>query len=88
MMKTGHATILVDVLDQDEMETGQTVPVDLRYVEEIDSEYGADADGNRGTLLIERLVIDKFIAPEHIQHLSSWQVERLLADDEVIFYQR
>lgn len=48
-----YATVLVNVLDREGYETGRAVPVSLEYVRLVENQYGADADGHRGTLLVE-----------------------------------
>ena len=88
MTYSGHTIIDVVVLDADGYETGLTVPVALEYVKEVDRSYGEDADGRRGTLLVEYTVVDRYIAPEHLRDLNSAQVEQLLASAERQLYAR
>lgn len=85
-MTSACVVIWVDVLNRDETETGRDVPVAVCYGEHTESEYGADADGNRGVLLIERIVLDHYIDPQFIKGLDSWQVERLITDADEAFY--
>lgn len=85
MSTAGIAPMLIDVLDHDEVPTGQSVPVEVFYATDIDRSYGEDADGNRGTLLIERIIIDHYIDPQFIKHLDSWQIERLIKDADAAF---
>lgn len=88
-MTTGHATILVDVLDQtDETCTGQSIPVQLCYLKDVDRSYGEDADGNRATTLVSYEVLDHYIDPVHLLGLNSWQVERLIKDADTILEQQ
>jgi hypothetical protein len=87
-MATGTTSIQVDVLNHDETPTGQTVLVELSYEERSISGYGADADGNRGTTIVERHIIDHYIDPAAVRALDSWQVERLLEDAAEAFYNR
>lgn len=79
-MTSGHTTIFVDVLDQDECPTGQSVPVEMCYLKDVDRSYGEDADGLRATTLIIYEVLDHYIEPQHLAGLTSWQVERLIKD--------
>lgn len=52
--------------------------VEVAYVEQVDQDYGADADGHRGTLLIERDIIET-IAPDGT---PAWVIES--AEDRVM----
>jgi len=51
---TMNATSLfVDVPDEDGCETGVSILVFLDFIrDEVDFDFGADADGNRGTMLV------------------------------------
>ena len=54
-----YATVLVSVLDREGCETGRAVPVNLEYVRTAEP-YGADADGRRGTILVEYNVTNQW----------------------------
>ena len=85
-MITGHATIDVDVLDPtDETCTGQSVPVQLCYLKDIDRSYGEDSDGLRGEFRTSYEILDHWIDPEHLVGLNSWHVERLIKDADEAF---
>lgn len=84
-MTTGHATISVDVLDQDECQTGRAVPVEVCYLKDVDRSYGEDADGLRATTLVSYEILDHYIDPAHLANLNSWQVERIIKDCDAIF---
>ena len=60
-----HTTIDVDVLDHDEVPTGQSVPVELSYIV-IRENYGEDADGLRATTLVSYEILDHYIDPVHL----------------------
>jgi hypothetical protein len=79
-MTSGHVTIDIDVLGQDECPTGQSVPVELCYLKDVDRSYGEDADGLRATTLVSYEILDHYIDPAHLAGLNSWQVERLIKD--------
>ena len=80
-MTSGQATIGVDVLNPtDETCTGQSVPVELCYLKDVDRSYGEDADGLRATTLVSYEILDHYIDPAHLAGLNSWQVERLIKD--------
>lgn len=88
-MTSGHTTIDVDVLDPtDETCTGQTVPVDLCYLKDVDKSCGEDADGLRATTLISYEILDHYIDPAHLAGLNSWQVERLIKDADTILQEK
>lgn len=84
-MTSGHTTIFVDVLDQDECPTGQMVPVELCYLKDVDRSYGEDADGLRATTLVSYEILDHYIDPAHLAGLNSGQVERIIKDCDAIF---
>jgi hypothetical protein len=59
--------------------TGETlmIPMDVTYVVERDTDYGADADGQRGVTKNEVFILDTAIAKEHLQHITVNQVVEL-----------
>jgi hypothetical protein len=81
-------TIIVDLTNEHGETIGRSIPVTVEYMVCVDEHYGADADGNQGTLLIEREIIDKSIDVPNLMTMDSGQVERALADVEAIFYER
>ena len=77
--------LTIDVLDRDGNETGRSVPVDVEYHLEVDSHYGADADGNRGIRMVE-YVIDKVEIPEdHKKNLLEEEVKQVIESAEIEF---
>ena len=81
-------TIIVDLTDESGEEIGRSVPVNVEYVNVVEGDYGADADGNRGTILLERIIVDLSIEVPDLMVMNSGQVERVLADAREIFAQR
>ena len=79
--------LTVNVLDRDGNETGRTVAVNVEYHLEVDSHYGADADGNRGIRVVE-YVIDKIEIPEvYKKTLLEEEVKQVIQDAEIEFYE-
>lgn len=87
-MTSGQTAIDVDVLDQDECPTGQSVPVQICYLKDVDRSYGEDADGLRTTTLVSYEILDHYIDPVHLAGLNSWQVERLIKDADAILQEK
>lgn len=88
-MTTGHITIFVDVLAHaDETETGQSIPVEMCYLKDVDHSYGEDVDGLRATTLVSYEILDHYIDPAHLTGLNSWQVERLIKDADTILQKK
>lgn len=56
-----------------------TVPVTITYVVEIDSNYGADADGRRGVRREEVHLLDTEIPRPIMMQLAFYQIEYVIA---------
>lgn len=75
--------VLINVLDKEGNTTGRTVPVEIEYDLEVDKNYGADADGNRG---IPRVVsIPTRIHVPDEKSLLKEELEQVKADAEAAF---
>lgn len=67
---------------------GVEIPVVVEYVTEIDRNYGADADGNRGTVLMSREILDASIDHEYLAYMTVGDVEYVLDQARFIFANR
>lgn len=88
MIHTHETTLFIDVTDAEGHALGRTVPVAVEYVTTIDHDYGADADGHRGTRKVEREVLGVCLAHEDLRTLTSAQVEQVMAEARVQCAQR
>lgn len=88
MSRTTQTTtcLLIDLTDADGHATGKSVPVFIEYVVEVDSDYGADADGHRGEVRTEYSILDHYIETEDLLTMNSGEVERALADADATFH--
>jgi len=79
-------TIRVALLDKEGNHTGVHVPVHVKYTIDVDKNYGADADGNRGVKSIEYNILDVYYDPqEGDRRLLAEELVQVLADAEVLF---
>jgi len=81
MLRSGHAQIDAPLEDADGQTIGR-IPVEITYLLEDEQDYGADADGRRGVAVCWWEVIDRYIAPAAIRHLTFDQVRQVLASAE------
>ena len=77
--------IYIDLIDADGYHRGRSIPVMIEYVTDIDQDFGADADGARGTVLASREIIDLSIAHEHLITMNIADVEYCLDEARFIF---
>jgi hypothetical protein len=82
---TDTTMILVDIVDRDGIETGRSIPVMLDYLKDVDFNYGEDADGNRGSLLVEYEILRAYIDLDDRHRLTQDEAQRAIADAEAIF---
>lgn len=87
-LSSGRTIVFVDVLNAYECPIGHTVPVEIEYIKDVEKSYGADADGQRGTMLVSIEIIEMAIDQVHLRSLTSAQVERILQDAEAILQER
>lgn len=87
-MSTGETIINVDLTNEQGEEIGRTIPVAVEYATHVDGSYGEDADGRRGTVLIEREILDLHIAVADLMTMNSAQVEQALTSAREIFSDR
>lgn len=74
---TGHR--LIDVRLEDEYGTFiRMVPVEVEYLVEVDQTYGADADGHRSIYSRTVTLMDAYINPSVLLHMTSTQVEEVI----------
>jgi hypothetical protein len=66
-------------------ETGRAANATVTYVVDIDSNYGADADGRRGVQKIEYHLLDVAIEAEDLMAMTSAEVEQVIADVPRVF---
>lgn len=86
MRTTSNSTMLtIDVLDKDGYETGRTVEVYIEFIVTVEHEYGADADGNRGTTLVEYDMINSYIEPSVRKTLLAEELAQVLGDAQSRF---
>ena len=82
------STILVDLTDADGHAIGQSVPVEIEYVQTITQSYGEDADGRRGEPVIEYDFLGASMDTVTLRALTIAQAESAIADARAIFHQR
>lgn len=66
--------IIEITIDDDDTGIPVDIPVEVTYAIERDTNYGADADGRRGTTREEVFVLDSAIPHEFLKHLTFGQV--------------
>ena len=72
-MTTHRETITVELTDE-ERGTVRLIPIDVTYLIERDSSYGADADGRRGVTSEEIYILDTSIAHLDLRTISVQEV--------------
>ena len=78
--------IIINVLDKEGYTTGRAVPVEIQYDLEIDNDYGADADGNRGVPRVLSIPTKIDIPDEKMKRsLLKEELEQVLADAKDAF---
>lgn len=87
-LHTAQSTILVNLTDAEGHVTGRAVPVSVGYMQSITHDYGEDADGRRGTPMIEYDLLDVSLDTTTLRTLSIQQAEQVLAEARAIFFQR
>lgn len=79
-------TLIINVLDKEGYATGRAVPVEIQYDLEVDKNYGADADGNRGIPRVLSIPTKIDIPDEKMKKsLLKEELEQVLADAESAF---
>jgi len=76
----GNTTVSLDY-------SGLVLWVIIEYEVDRESNYGADADGKRGTPRTEVEILDKYIESPKINRFNSEQVNEILTMAEDRFYQ-
>lgn len=87
MTTASQTVITVELTDACGYPTGKSVPVWVDYCVEVDKDYGADADGARGSLRVEHSFLTAHIEPEDLKGLTAAEAEQALGEAETIFYQ-
>ncbi len=82
---TYETTKEVDILDAEGYATDRTALVHLLVSKVVDTNYGADADGNRGILLVEYEILDSWIEAEDLKKMNAAEAEQALKDAEAGF---
>jgi hypothetical protein len=84
---TDRTAYPADLRDADGNELGRQLTVFIDFMVDVDTSYGADADGNRGTTQVDAYILDLAIDPEDLkaEGLDSGHVERALADARAWF---
>ena len=80
--------VQVALTDCEGYETGRVVSVTIDYLQDVDSNWGADADGQRGITRVECDILDWSIDPQDCLTMDLGQIERALAVATAIFHQR
>lgn len=62
------------------------VDVCIEYVQEVEFDYGADADGNRGTTLVSYEILDCYLAEGELNKLTIEQVGQVIEEAKRIFH--
>ena len=88
LISAATSTVLVDLTDAEGHAIGQSVPVDIEYVQTITQGYGEDADGRQGMPMIEYDLLDVSLDIATLRTLSIDQAEQVIADARAIFHQR
>lgn len=88
LISAATSTVLVDLTDAEGHAIGQSVPVDIEYVQTITQSYGEDADGRRGEPVIEYDLLDASIDVGFLRALTIAQAESAIAEARAIFHQR
>ena len=83
--KTHCSTFPIEVLDRDGCTTDREVEVCVDFSIHVDNSYGADADGNRGTRLVEYEVNDIYVSQDVRQTLLEEELAQVLRDAEERF---
>lgn len=83
-----NAIVYVDLVDAEGYTKGRTVPVVIEYIVDVDKDFGADADGARGTVVVAREILDISIEHGHLLTMNSYDVEYCLDEARYIFSQR
>lgn len=86
MTTTSTTMLIVDVLDAEGYETGRDVPVFVDFTTDVDRNYGADADGNRGALLVEYDVLRCWLEEADAARLTEAERKQVCQDAEANFY--
>lgn len=79
-MTSSHPeTIIYIDTDRAGGDLAQEIPVVIDYLQTVDADYGSDADGHRGSLLVEYEILDAYIEAEHLKSmtpdLAEWAIE-------------
>lgn len=72
-MTTHRETITVNLTDE-ERGTVRLIPIDVTYLIERDTNYGADADGRQGVTSEEFYILDTSISPRDLRTISVHEV--------------
>ena len=89
MRTTAEQTaILVDVLDRYGYETGRTVFVYIDYLADVDDQYGADVDGNRGERRVEYQLTSIGVDPGTQPKLLQEELAQVICDGAKAFASR
>ncbi len=76
---TDCTLITVNLEDNCGTSHNKCVDVMMEYIVDVDCHYGEDADGYRGTTLIEYDVLDAWIEPEQLITLTASEAEQAIA---------
>ncbi len=76
---TGNETVLLSYKEWN-------LNVHIEYEVEIESSYGADADGNRGMYREETFITDKYIKPPFSDTLTKEDTDEILSMAEEKFF--
>lgn len=83
-MKAESTTIFVEV-DQLGEDLPEPIPVLIEYVTLVDRSYGEDADGNRGTELIEYMITASEIDGQYKGSISKELADWAIKNAEHVF---
>ncbi len=85
---TTRMTLDIEVTDDAGFPTGLTVPVTVELLQEVDEDYGSDADGRRGMPRMSYELIDLEIDHDTLKSLTSDEVEQVMNEAKAIFEER
>ena len=77
-MTTHHDRIEVRIEDDYTGEFLKTIPIDVTYVIEKDTDYGADADGQRGVSKETFHFLDMAVQPDDLKRITLVELEYII----------